>query len=61
MGQLFIRLISCSSILLQEVRAMTLQIGFNSEKYLAQQTTAIKQQVDRFGNKLYLEFVKAAV
>jgi len=35
---------------------MTLQIGFNSEKYLAQQTTAINNRVDRFGNKLYLEF-----
>ena len=35
---------------------MTLRIGFNNEKYLAQQTTAINNRVDRFGNKLYLEF-----
>jgi len=35
---------------------MTLQIGFNSEKYLAQQTTAINNRVNRFGDKLYLEF-----
>src|SRR5512136_1667340 len=35
---------------------MTLRTGFNNEKYLAQQTTAINNRVDRFGNKLYLEF-----
>jgi uncharacterized protein (UPF0371 family) len=35
---------------------MTLRTAFNNEKYLAQQTTAINNRVDRFGNKLYLEF-----
>jgi uncharacterized protein (UPF0371 family) len=35
---------------------MTLRTGFNNEKYLAEQTTAINDRVSRFGNKLYLEF-----
>ena len=35
---------------------MTLRTGFNNEKYLAQQTTAINNRVNRFGDKLYLEF-----
>ena len=35
---------------------MPLRIGFNNEKYLAEQTTAILDRVHRFGNKLYLEF-----
>ena len=30
--------------------------GFDNEKYLAEQTTAITERVSRFGNKLYLEF-----
>jgi len=33
-----------------------LRTGFNNEKYLAQQTTAINNRVNRFGDKLYLEF-----
>src|SRR5512136_1559139 len=35
---------------------MPLQIGFDNEKYLAEQTTAILDRVNRFDNKLYLEF-----
>ncbi len=35
---------------------MPLQIGFDNEKYLAEQTTAILDRVTRFDNKLYLEF-----
>src|SRR4030043_1192399 len=31
-------------------------IGFDNEKYLAEETTAILQRVARFDNKLYLEF-----
>jgi uncharacterized protein (UPF0371 family) len=31
-------------------------IGFDNEKYLAEQTTAIKERVARFSDKLYLEF-----
>ncbi len=30
--------------------------GFNNEHYLKEQTAAILQRVERFGNKLYLEF-----
>jgi len=29
---------------------------FDNEKYLAEQTAEIKKRIDRFGNKLYLEF-----
>ena len=32
------------------------KIGFNNEKYLNEQTTAILDRVKRFDNKLYLEF-----
>src|SRR4030043_914114 len=32
------------------------RIGFDNEKYLAEQTTAIIERVTRFDNKLYLEF-----
>jgi uncharacterized protein (UPF0371 family) len=35
---------------------MPLRIGFDSEKYLAEQTAAILERVRRFENKLYLEF-----
>ena len=35
---------------------MPLRSGFDNEKYLAEQTTAIIDRVNRFGNKLYLEF-----
>jgi len=31
-------------------------IGFDNEKYLKEQTTAILERVNRFNNKLYLEF-----
>ena len=31
-------------------------IGFDNERYLAQQMSAIMERVGRFGNKLYLEF-----
>ena len=30
-------------------------IGFDNEKYLAEQTAAILERVDQFDNKLYLE------
>ncbi len=35
---------------------MTKQIGFDNEKYLKDQTAAILERVESFGNKLYLEF-----
>ena len=35
---------------------MSREIGFNNEEYLRQQTPAILERVERFGNKLYLEF-----
>lgn len=35
---------------------MTTNIGFNNEKYLKEQTSAILKRVDRFEGKLYLEF-----
>src|SRR4030043_345926 len=35
---------------------MPLKIGFDNEKYLKQQTEAILERVNRFNNKLYLEF-----
>jgi uncharacterized protein (UPF0371 family) len=35
---------------------MPLRTGFDNEKYLAEQTTAITERVSRFNNKLYLEF-----
>jgi uncharacterized protein (UPF0371 family) len=35
---------------------MTKRTGFDNEKYLKEQTTAILERVKRFNNKLYLEF-----
>jgi uncharacterized protein (UPF0371 family) len=35
---------------------MSRAIGFDNEKYLDEQTVAILERVDRFDNKLYLEF-----
>jgi uncharacterized protein (UPF0371 family) len=35
---------------------MAAKIGFDNEKYLQEQTEAILERVDRFNNKLYLEF-----
>ena len=35
---------------------MNKTIGFDSEKYIKEQTKAILERVDRFDNKLYLEF-----
>jgi uncharacterized protein (UPF0371 family) len=35
---------------------MRLRAGFDNEKYLEQQRTAINERVARFGDKLYLEF-----
>ncbi len=35
---------------------MTKQVGFDNEKYLNEQTAAILERVERFDNKLYLEF-----
>ena len=34
----------------------TIHIGFDNEKYLREQTSAILERVSRFNNKLYLEF-----
>jgi uncharacterized protein (UPF0371 family) len=34
----------------------TMKIGFDNEKYLAEQTAAINERVSRFSDKLYLEF-----
>jgi uncharacterized protein (UPF0371 family) len=33
-----------------------IRIGFDNERYIAEQTTAILERVQRFNNKLYLEF-----
>ena len=40
------------------VKKETMQdaIGFDNDKYLQEQSTAILERVARFGNKLYLEF-----
>ncbi|NQU04278.1 MAG: DUF1846 domain-containing protein [Syntrophaceae bacterium] len=35
---------------------MTTSIGFDNEKYLKEQTSSILERVERFNNKLYLEF-----
>ena len=35
---------------------MTLKIGFDNDKYLEEQTRAISERVERFNDKLYLEF-----
>jgi len=35
---------------------MNKKIGFDNEKYLKEQTAAISDRVNKFGNKLYLEF-----
>ncbi len=35
---------------------MAKQTGFDNEKYLQEQATAIRKRVRKFGNKLYLEF-----
>jgi uncharacterized protein (UPF0371 family) len=35
---------------------MPAKLGFDNEKYLAEQTAAIMERVDRFSDKLYLEF-----
>ena len=35
---------------------MPSKIGFDNERYLSEQTAAIRERVTRFGNKLYLEF-----
>ena len=35
---------------------MTASIGFDNEKYLKEQTSSILERVERFNNKLYLEF-----
>ena len=35
---------------------MTVRVGFDNEKYLEEQTTAIRERVRRLDSKLYLEF-----
>ncbi|MBU1851588.1 MAG: DUF1846 family protein, partial [Candidatus Omnitrophica bacterium] len=35
---------------------MPTKAGFNNEKYLKEQTSAILERVKKFDNKLYLEF-----
>jgi uncharacterized protein (UPF0371 family) len=37
-------------------KRMSKKIGFDNEKYLSEQTSAILERVNRFSNKLYLEF-----
>lgn len=32
------------------------KIGFDNEKYLSMQSEHIRERVDKFGDKLYLEF-----
>ena len=39
-----------------ERELMIQQIGFDNEKYIQEQTKEIHKRVDRFNNKLYLEF-----
>ena len=40
----------------KDVNYMAVKIGFDNEKYLQEQTTAIHERVNQFNNKLYLEF-----
>ncbi len=35
---------------------MNCRTGFDNDRYLEEQTAAILERVDRFDNKLYLEF-----
>ena len=42
--------------LLKKETAVTKKIGFDNEKYLKEQSQAILEMVERFNNKLYLEF-----
>lgn len=32
------------------------KLGFNNEKYIQMQSACIKERIDQFGGKLYLEF-----
>lgn len=41
---------------LQYAIGITMKIGFDNEKYLKMQSEHIRQRIDQFGNKLYLEF-----
>ena len=36
-----------------------MKIGFDNEKYLKIQSEHIKERIDQFKDKLYLEFMKA--
>ena len=36
-----------------------MQIGFDNDKYTAMQSERIRQRIDTFGGKLYMEFGKA--
>jgi hypothetical protein len=40
----------------KDVMNMAVRIGFDNEKYLEEQTAAIFERVNRFNNRLYLEF-----
>jgi len=40
----------------KDVNRMAVKTGFDNEKYLQEQTEAILERVNRFNNKLYLEF-----
>ena len=33
-----------------------MKIGFDNDKYLTMQSTHIKERINQFGDKLYLEF-----
>jgi len=43
-------------MLFEGSNAMIQKPGFDNEKYIKEQTTEILKRVDRFNNKLYLEF-----
>ena len=38
-------------------RKRTMKIGFDNDKYLAMQSEHIRERIQKFDNKLYLEFV----
>ena len=43
-------------ILICEVIVLTNKIGFDNEMYIREQSRCIRERVDKFGGKLYLEF-----
>ena len=40
----------------QQGKGIPMKIGFDNDKYLTMQSTHIKERINQFGDKLYLEF-----